>query len=370
MPNDRFAQEIRKTGFELEYRVSESFRRHGWTVITNKYYVDDLQETVREIDLVAYRTGKVQHFRVVTTIIVSCKKNSRDAWVLLAKQIDPNDPNVDWRPLHAWASDRALQHVIGTPEWRDEFIAHAARYQCGDLNEVPEQHLFAFQEMNKETGKPNDDKNIFAAVTSLMKAQAYELGALPLRLRVPAVYQFNLMSVVDADMVRLDFAPDGAILAVPTTEEPYVARYIIAKQQTFSRIHFVHAQVLDQVLAKYDRLHQSNLSFFDTACTRFYADAVQVPAKIGAFLKEIQEGLHVRISWRLADMGCADFSPQAIGLSWDTEAREVQALLPLPEEAVESLNGQPSLRRSLASLLEAHYRYRGPSRFVVDDVPF
>ena len=79
MSIDRFAEEIKKTGFELEYRVSECFRTHGWTVIANKYYVDDVQETVREIDLVAYKTGKAQHFRVVTTVIVSCKKTERDA---------------------------------------------------------------------------------------------------------------------------------------------------------------------------------------------------------------------------------------------------------------------------------------------------
>ncbi len=32
--------------------------------------------------------------------------------------------------------------------------------------------------MNRVSGAPHNDKNIFSAVTSLMKAQAYELGAL------------------------------------------------------------------------------------------------------------------------------------------------------------------------------------------------
>ena len=72
MSLDRFSNEIRKTGFELEYRISEYLRARGWAVITGKYYVDDLQDTVRELDIVAYRSGKVEHFRVVTTIIISC----------------------------------------------------------------------------------------------------------------------------------------------------------------------------------------------------------------------------------------------------------------------------------------------------------
>ena len=92
----------------LSIRVSECFRKHDWSVIANKYYVDDLQETVREIDLVAYKATIVPNFRIVTTVIVSCKKTDRDAWVFLAKTLDPGDPNVDWQPLHAWSSDRAL----------------------------------------------------------------------------------------------------------------------------------------------------------------------------------------------------------------------------------------------------------------------
>lgn len=66
MPTPPFAAEIRKTGFVLENEVAQVLKRSGWTVISNKYYVDDSEETVREIDLVAYHVPKVQHFDVYT----------------------------------------------------------------------------------------------------------------------------------------------------------------------------------------------------------------------------------------------------------------------------------------------------------------
>jgi hypothetical protein len=42
----------------------------------------------------AYRTTKLQDFRVATVVVVSCRKNDRDAWVLLAKDVDRRDPHM------------------------------------------------------------------------------------------------------------------------------------------------------------------------------------------------------------------------------------------------------------------------------------
>ena len=100
MNTENLRAEIEKTGFVLEYHVSRALQAHGWNVISNKYYVDDLQETVREIDIVAYKTLMINHIRLYTTIILSCKKSESDAWVLLSKKRDPDDPNMDWYPVH------------------------------------------------------------------------------------------------------------------------------------------------------------------------------------------------------------------------------------------------------------------------------
>jgi hypothetical protein len=274
MSSNKYAQEIVKTGFELEFRVSEVFRQLGWTVIANKYYVDDHQGTVREIDLVAYRTTKLQDFRVATIVVVSCKKNDRDAWVLLAKDVDRRDPNMEWQPLHTWSNQRVLKHMLDRSDWRSEYTAFVAQRPCADLHQIPNRHIFAFQEMSKTTGKPDNDRNIFESVTSLMKAQAYELAALPQRNRPPSIYHFNLLSVVETDLVRLDFSADGDIDETSVEEETYVARYIIARQQTFARIHIVQFGALLRVLNRYNALHEANVAFFEVLNRKFYQEAI------------------------------------------------------------------------------------------------
>src|SRR5437879_1314212 len=87
-----FEKQIAKTGFPLEYRISSLLRSAGWTVINNRYYVDDQEQSVREIDLVAYKARPVQHFNVFTTLIISCKKSDQNVWALLARKKDPFDP--------------------------------------------------------------------------------------------------------------------------------------------------------------------------------------------------------------------------------------------------------------------------------------
>ena len=50
MELEKFTKEICKTGFVLENRIAVDLKREGWTVISNKYYEDDFEGSVREID--------------------------------------------------------------------------------------------------------------------------------------------------------------------------------------------------------------------------------------------------------------------------------------------------------------------------------
>ena len=68
---------IEKTGFRLEFDISKILEGNEWNVINNKYYVDDQQETVREIDIVAYKASPVQDIYVYTALIISCKKSNK-----------------------------------------------------------------------------------------------------------------------------------------------------------------------------------------------------------------------------------------------------------------------------------------------------
>ena len=94
MDPKKFAAEICKTGFVLENQIAQTLKAAGWTVISNKYYVDDFEESVREIDLIAYKVSKVKHLDVYTALIISCKKSESNAWALLAPAATQTPPLV------------------------------------------------------------------------------------------------------------------------------------------------------------------------------------------------------------------------------------------------------------------------------------
>jgi hypothetical protein len=71
----QLAAKIAKTGFVLENSIAQTLKSAKWTVISNRYYIDDAEKgVVREIDMVAYRSATVQHFTVLTALLISCKK--------------------------------------------------------------------------------------------------------------------------------------------------------------------------------------------------------------------------------------------------------------------------------------------------------
>ena len=42
MDHKKLEQQIRKTGFVLENRVAQTLKKEGWSIMSNKYYEDDL----------------------------------------------------------------------------------------------------------------------------------------------------------------------------------------------------------------------------------------------------------------------------------------------------------------------------------------
>ncbi len=364
-----FADGIVKTGFKLEFDISSALSAHGWTVINNKYYIDDQHNTVREIDLVAYKARFIQHCQLFTTLIISCKKNEEDIWALVAKDLNPNDPNIDWIPIHVWSNDRAISYQQSRPEWKEKYLSQLRNNGCPSIAEAPIKHIFAFQEMNKKSGKPKNDKNIFASIDSIMKAQAYEIGALPSRKKKPVVYQFNLLSVMDTELLRLDLSK-AEIVATAVEDEIYVASYIINKEQTISKIHFITASTFERKLQEYDRLHEVNAQSFESASNEFYADVFKDHEKMRLFLKDISEDLCWPIYLRLQENSRNDFNPNSISLHWDEESQVLVVELIVDEHEIENLNNDKKLRSILNAKFSEFFRYTGISMFGKNDLPF
>jgi len=369
MTDNKYAEEIRKTGFVLEYKVADLLRKAGWTVISNKYYEDDFEGSVREIDILAYKVSKVQQVDVYTTLLVSCKKNESNAWALLARDINLKDPNTDWWPLHAWSNDKALAFEIAKPSTAKTYHEEAIKFGVKEALSIPTYEVFAFQEMDRVKGAPRNDKNIFSAVTSLMKAQAYELGALSQRKKKPSVYQFNLLSVIDSDLVRLVLKNDDISQEIVNSDH-YISRYIIKKRETCSRIRFISYSSLEEKLKDYIQLHKNNCKWFDTELHSFYSDILKDYTRSNILIEEFRSGVWWNIYCAIQCTHDLKSNMDKISVGWNQELDCATVEVFCNESVISRLNTDTALKEKIRATLKKVYRYDGDFVFEIDDIPF
>lgn len=369
MDSKKYAKEILKTGFVLESKVADALRRASWTVISNKYYEDDFEGSVREIDLLAYKVTKVQHISVYTTLLISCKKSDTNIWALLARNINLKDPNSDWWPLHVWSNDKAITFELSKPTITKIYHEEIIKSGVKEALSIPECEVFAFQEMNRASGAPQNDKNIFNSLTSLMKAQAYEIGALSKRKKLPSIYQFNLISVIDSDLIRLMINGEN-ISPASVESEHYISRYIIKKNETFSRIRFVKASCFEEKLKDYSRLHEANCHWFDRACNAFYDGILKDWKRTKVLIEEFRAKVKWPIYW--AGKHAFDKQIEAANISLEWKDGDDIVVVTLLEDAVivETLNNNSELKMAASKALFDVYRYSGEFRFAIDEIPF
>lgn len=370
MSLDKYTEGISKTGFVLENKVAQTLKVHGWSVISNKYY-DDFEGKVREIDLIAYKVGKQQDFDVYTCLIVSCKKSESNVWALLCRDLNLKDPNLDIQPLHSWSNQPAIQYQLNNQNNAKNYYKDIFKFGVKNALDDPSVEIFAFQEMNAKSGLPQNQTAIHDSIISLIKAQAYEMTVLPERKKAPCVYQFNLLSVVDAELIKLKFK--GADISVEkTTSEHYVSRYILKKEQSFSKIRFINASIFEKELDNYDKLHEGNNFWFSTSCNKFYEgiekDADRIKVYIDDFFKEIRSKLYFR-TWKLLKKS---IDIVGVSLFWNEDKQSLIIFLDAKEDIkdiVVELNGDNETEAVIAAALKKVYRYTG-SFYIEEDIPF
>lgn len=369
MKMEKYASEICKTGFVLENRIASELNREGWTVISNKYYEDDLEGSVREIDLLAYKATKVKSFDVYTTLLISCKKNESNVWALLSRDINLKDPNSDWWPLHAWTNEKSLAYELSQQEQARKYHEGLKKLGVNEALSVPEVEVFAFQEMKKESGTPQNDRNIFNAITSLMKAQAYELSALPQRRKAAAVYQFNLLSVIDSDLIRLKFL-NNEIKAEPINNEHYIARYIIKKKESFSRVRFLKASNFLEALSDYNRLHLANCQWFGQMYDRFFEIAIKDWKRSQVLIDDFRAALKWSLLYRLKRKLNKSYEPKDLDIEWRAKEGRLAITLPIGSDVFQFLNSDEESKKGVAEALKEIYRYSGEFFFDEEAIPF
>lgn len=357
----KISSSIIKTGFHLEYKVGVVLREHGWHLISNRCYVDDHEGAVREIDLLAYKVNKIEDFLCFTALVISCKKSEANAWAVLARPVDEKDPNYNWRPFKGWTNHPALSYYMKAKSWSHAYHDRFSE-TCPRILKAPAFDVFAFQEINKSSGSVQNDKAIFSSITSLMKAQAYEMGLLATRRGSErCAYQFNLVSIVDSELIRVLFDGDK-IESHLISDEDYLCRYILNKEEAIARIKFTTAEAFYELANHYDELHKQNKVYFSECYEKFYNDAYKVPQKSnlisGDFLKAILPALKKsRLNF--------DHKYSEAKLCWIMWSKKLERLeigLTMEgatEDIFEHFNKDQKLIKEAKDALSSVYKYKG-----------
>lgn len=361
---------ISKTGFILEYSISQILRKNGWAIISNKYYEDDLSETVREMDILAYKATTVSDISIYTTLIVSCKKSEDNVWGLIARDINLTDPNSNWFPLHSITNDPAIRFVLDSKNINKEYYHFMSDERKVSIMEPLEVDVFAFQELNKKTGTPQNDKNIFNSITTLMKAQSYEMGVLDARTKInQRVYQFNLISIIDSQLIRLHLK-DVEISEKELETEQIVTRYIIKKKEQFFRIRFFNADTFSTYIESYNTLHQSNIEFFTNQRNLFYKNIVKDQERIKYVLKDFTDGIIFQLIRASDSKLSKDKISREILIVWEEYGKYLRIFVTDDEDICKLLNEDKTLMAQTKLYLSKVFRFDGDFKYDTDNLPF
>lgn len=363
MDLQKIQDNICKTGFKLEYEIASILRNEGWSLITNRYYIDDHEESVREIDILAYKCKKISNISVFTAIIISCKKSETNDWALLARDIEKNDPNADWQPFKGYSSDHAISYFLEKSEWTEMYHERMIK-KCPGIFSPPEVDIFAFQEMHKEKSTCQNDKNMFNAVTSLMKAQAYEINSLTARRKQtqPVFYQFNLISVLDSELVRIKFEGEK-ITASNIDEDSYISKYILNKKETTSRIKFLTAKKFGESITEYSILHTENATLVEDLNNQFFKDILQTRARAKILLPDFRSTVKKYLWSPYYSVTKETLDVEKFDVAWNSRTNEAIIEIDASREIISELNDDDACIRAAKQVLSEVYKYNGHMYF-------
>jgi hypothetical protein len=294
---------LANTGFPLEHRVTEAFRAAKWGVVSGRYYIDDQDGGARELDLLAYRIRSIGSLDVVSSVLVSCKKERENTWAFMSRAAPAVDANHDWCPVHWWTDEEPLATYLRTEraKWKPEFEKSAHKKHAAFHK--PTRDIFAYQVIappgkqqptKNPKAKPNpakpasaqNDAPIFGAVSGLLKALHHEMTALPRRMaKRKRIYVFHLAVVADAPMV--DVQHDGKTPKVKQVDSIlHLARFIVARESMAALVSFSTASDLPKLVASFGALSEFDASAIEGLVPKSYA-AIEANDEIRKYFAQL-----------------------------------------------------------------------------------
>ncbi len=383
---EKIVSAISQSGFPLEHYIGNVLREHGWRIITNRYYIDDLKNIEREIDILAYKTHtdeqeKVQYY---TGLIISCKKSEKYTWCFLTRDSDAMDSNVDWTPLHFCTSDERLKYM--TDKHRDLLVNKYKQHSAiKHLYDFPES-VFAYQQLliadNKKKGREVGDyyidgnEDIYNSIITSIKALDTEKRSRTEnsnKKKYKRYYMFHLVSVFDGVMVKDYFDDAGNQYIEPLREIKYLNRHIVNKVDDFYIVNFTTKENFEYRLNLWDYFHSYNVGLLKSVVYEYYKDIFSEKEKVDIFWESFKKSILWRIYYSLQKLDAVN-SYKDLDITYTYEERKLTLELCTPSyisiDLVDRLNKDTELMGFIRKRLVDIYRYDGDFCLSDEVLPF
>ncbi|MBB6109777.1 hypothetical protein SAMN05421821_105195 [Mucilaginibacter lappiensis] len=360
---------IKQTGFILEHQVATMLEEKGWAVIHTRYYLDDVISQQREIDMVAYKVQIKDDFRLVTALIISCKKSDLYDWIFLTRKAPAMNYNLNLFPVTFSSNIDEFNYEVKLVNWNEELKTQSDSLPqlIRKLNQYDET-IFAFKEFKTDSLKGRSDSSIFDSISSLIKAQSYEIKSLKNRRKTTEkyIYNFNLLSISDVIFKKVLFDKEN-ITETTIDRINYINRFLINNEEQYSRIDFITFKKLKNAIDDYDSLHQLNLQFWDTLENRFY-DNVWDVSRINDIIEKNGNKFLSQVKSKIYEsklINDSDFK----SLEFDKKENNLIIDCYCSSKSNEYLNTKPHIQSFTKSWLKKIFRYEGS--FTYEDIfPF
>ena len=242
---EKLEDTINKTGFPMEYTVQKILENHGWSVVSNKFYVDDIKKIEREIDLVATKRIVKDEILCEVNLIISCKKSESGWWVFLTSNHRGNN-NYPIRYITDVAMvDYALENE---PNLIQNSLGENMKKVMNADSDIR-----AYLQINKNSYKDEGNKHIYDSILTTIKAENYENYY---RVKYDKSLKqyficYHLLSVFDGKMIEKNLETN---IIHEVDELNYMNRHIISEEDRLYRVHFIKLDVFDNILTEYDRV--------------------------------------------------------------------------------------------------------------------
>jgi hypothetical protein len=359
---------ISKTGFILENEIQNHLKNDGWTIISNRYYIDDVQGTEREMDIVAYKARTDSEDVVYyTALIISCKKDNENHWVFLTTNSNMSDLNTDFYPFHYIANEERLKLMLSSYRQSviDKIKTNTEIVSIFDYS----RNISAFQQLKKGNSTAQNDKHIYNSISTLIKAVESEKKQINGDLKKKnRIYSFYLLSVVKGEMleVNLDNYPRDV---VEIEDINYLNRHIVNRTDNFYRIRFVRDDYFKSVLHQYDELHNFNFQTYSKMLQEFYDDIFEHNDRVKLYWEQFISSIRFEVNWQLRKVELLK-DIKVTGFNYDYSKKNGLTLEPICEEysqwqlLTETLNDSyKTNHKFIANKLNEFFRYKGSFNF-------